>query len=51
MSMLDRSFPVGDGIIQDDIEDTIKSIGYVGRVGMKETDLEILNIMMDQVQL
>ena len=51
MSMLDRSFPGGDGIIQDDIEDTIKSIGYVGRVGMKETDLEILNIMMEQVQL
>ncbi|MGN1413180.1 MAG: serine dehydratase subunit alpha family protein [Anaerovoracaceae bacterium] len=51
MSMLDRTFPGGDGIIQDDIEDTIKSIGYVGRVGMKETDIEILNIMMDQVQL
>ena len=51
MSMMGRSFPGGDGIIQDNIEDTIKSIGYVGRVGMKETDIEILNIMMDHVEL
>ena len=51
MSMLGRSFSGGDGIIQDNIEDTIKSIGYVGRVGMKETDIEILHIMMDDVDL
>ena len=51
MSMLGRSFSGGDGIIQDNIEDTIKSIGYVGRVGMKETDIEILHIMMDNVDL
>ena len=51
MSMLGRSFSGGDGIIQDNIEDTIKSIGYVGRVGMKETDIEILHIMMDDVEL
>ena len=51
MSMMGRAFPAGDGIIQDNIEDTIKSIGYVGRVGMKETDIEILHIMMDNVEL
>lgn len=51
MSMMGRTFPGGDGIIQDNIEDTIKSIGYVGRVGMKETDIEILHIMMDDVEL
>ena len=51
MSMMGRAFPAGDGIIQDNIEDTIKSIGYVGRVGMKETDIEILHIMMDDVEL
>jgi len=50
MSMMGRVFPGGDGIIQDNIEDTIKSIGYVGRVGMKETDIEILHIMMDAVE-
>lgn len=51
MSMMGRAFPAGDGIIQGNIEDTIKSIGYVGRVGMKETDIEILHIMMDNVEL
>ena len=51
MSMMGRAFPAGDGIIQNNIEDTIKSIGYVGRVGMKETDIEILHIMMDDVEL
>ena len=50
MSMQGRVFPAGDGTIQDDIELTIKSIGHVGRVGMKETDIEILNIMMDHVK-
>ena len=50
MSMEGRVFPAGDGTIQDDIELTIKSIGHVGRVGMKETDIEILNIMMDHVK-
>ena len=51
MSMMGRAFPAGDGIIQETIEDTIKSIGYVGRVGMKETDIEILHSMMDDVDL
>lgn len=50
MSMQGRVFPAGDGTIQEDIELTIKSIGHVGRVGMKETDIEILNIMMDHVK-
>lgn len=50
MSMKGHCFQPGEGIIQNDIENTIKSIGYVGRVGMKNTDLEILNIMMDHVE-
>lgn len=50
MSMQGRTFQPGDGIIQKDIEGTIQSVGYVGRVGMKTTDEEILNIMMDKVE-
>lgn len=42
-------FHSGDGIIQDNAEKTIQSIGYIGRVGMRSTDKEILNIMIDQV--
>ena len=44
-------FQAGDGIIQDDIEQTIRSIGHVAKNGMKETDLEILKIMLGQVDL
>ncbi len=36
----------GEGLIQDTVEETIASMGYVGRVGMKDTDVEILNIMI-----
>lgn len=50
LSMKDLYFHSGEGIIQEDIENTIKSIGHVGRVGMKTTDIEILNIMIDNVK-
>ncbi len=49
LSMKDRFFESGEGIIKEDLESTIQSMGYVGRVGMKATDIEILNVMMDQV--
>ena len=51
MSMLGRSFSGGDGIIQDNIEDPIRSTGLVGRGGRRERDIEILHIMMDDVDL
>ncbi len=51
LSMHNRAFLPGEGFVQEDVEDTIKSIGHIGRVGMKETDTEILNIMIDKVDL
>lgn len=51
MSVNKDSFKAGEGIIKQDIEDTIKSIGYVGRVGMKITDTEILNIMINKADI
>lgn len=50
LSMKGLVFRAGEGIIQDNIEDTIKSVGHIGRVGMKLTDVEILNIMIDKVK-
>ncbi|MBO4718163.1 MAG: serine dehydratase subunit alpha family protein [Spirochaetales bacterium] len=41
-------FPSGEGIVMDDTEKTIKSVGRMGRVGMKSTDVEILKIMLGQ---
>ncbi len=46
-----RWFQPGEGIVQEDVEGTIKSMGYIGRVGMKDTDKQILNIMIDQVDI
>ena len=46
-----RSFQPGEGIVREDVEDTIKSMGYIGRVGMRLTDTEILNVMIDQADI
>lgn len=51
MGMVNRTFRPGEGIVKDDVEETIQSIGYIGRVGMKNTDVEILNIMIDKVDV
>lgn len=41
-------FKDGEGLVGKDIEQTIESFGRVGREGMKETDVEILKIMLDK---
>ena len=38
----------GDGILKDDVEKTIESVGQLAREGMRETDEEILDIMLDE---
>lgn len=42
------AFQPGEGLIKKNIEDTIRSIGQVGREGMRETDVEILMIMLEK---
>ena len=51
LSIQNRSFLPGEGIIKGDIEETIKSMGYIGRVGMRSTDTEILNVMIDRINV
>lgn len=46
MSAENKCFQPGEGLVKSDVEKTIQSIGRVGRVGMRETDAEILNIMI-----
>jgi len=41
-------FNPGDGIVRNDVEETIKNIGYIGKVGMKSTDVTILNLMINR---
>ena len=51
MSLDDHVFQAGEGLVQNNVEDTIRSFGDVGKVGMKQTDIEILNIMLNKVDL
>lgn len=42
-------FQPGDGIVKNDVEDTIRNIGYIGKIGMRSTDVTILNLMIDKI--
>jgi L-cysteine desulfidase len=46
MALANVDFNPGEGLIGETTEETIRSMGYVGRVGMHPTDVEILNIMI-----
>lgn len=50
MAMEDHSFQPGEGLVQQNLEDSIRSFGYMGRVGMKQTDIEVLNIMIEKTK-
>jgi len=43
-----QQFYGGDGIIEKGVENTIKNIGRLGSVGMRETDKEIIRIMLGE---
>ena len=51
MSMAGIVFRNEEGIVLGDVESTIKSIGYIGRKGMADTDVEILKIMLKEVPI
>lgn len=51
MSRKERAFRPGEGVVQEDVEDTIRALGRVGRVGMAQTDIEILEIMLGKTDL
>lgn len=42
-----RQFYAGEGLVSKGVENTILNIGRLGRVGMKETDREIIRMMTD----
>ncbi|HWP51473.1 MAG TPA: L-serine ammonia-lyase, iron-sulfur-dependent, subunit alpha [Clostridia bacterium] len=46
MAKKERAFQPGEGLVEEDVEDTIANIGRMGRDGMRSTDVEILNIML-----
>lgn len=51
MAMLGNDLRSGEGLVTEDAETTIRSMGYVGRVGMRATDTEILNLMIGKIRV
>ena len=47
MARKNRSFPPSDGIVGHSTDETIANVGTIARVGMKETDRRILQIMLE----
>ena len=46
LALRDTCIPSTDGIIEDDIEKTVRNLGTIGSVGMQATDKMILDIML-----
>ncbi len=46
MYKCNQEFKGGDGIVMKDIETTIKGIGRLGKDGMRQTNEEIIRLMM-----
>lgn len=48
MSLKGNAFQPGDGLAKENIEETILTMGKVAAIGMRETDRQVLSLMMDQ---
>ncbi len=48
MAQRERGFLPGEGLTKGDVEQTIKAVGRVAREGMRETDLEVLKVMLEE---
>lgn len=46
MARKHRAYNPGEGVVGEDVEQTISGVGLIGREGMDETDLHILRVMM-----
>lgn len=47
MYMNHQEFKCGDGIVNNGVEATIQNVGRLGREGMRQTDKEIVKIMLE----
>ena len=47
LAMEDQCYSANTGILKENIEKTITAVGRLGKEGMKETDKEILEIMLE----
>ena len=47
LAMNDKHYSAGNGILKVDVEDTIAAVGRIACRGMRETDIEILHVMLE----
>ena len=48
MARTDNNFKSGEGLVKGTVDRTVATIGDVARVGMKETDIVILESMLEK---
>jgi len=48
LAMQGRVYTANSGILGGDANETISSVGYIGKVGMKQTDSEIVKMMIKE---
>ncbi len=46
LAMQGKSYSADTGILKAEAEDTISCVGHIGKVGMRETDKEIIKLML-----
>lgn len=46
LAMAGKSYGAFNGILREDAEETISCVGHIGREGMRETDREIIRLML-----
>lgn len=47
LAMKNQAYGAYTGIIKEDTGETISCVGYIGKVGMQQTDKEIIKLMLD----
>lgn len=47
LAMKNKTYEAYTGILGEDAGETISSVGYIGKVGMKQTDKEIVKMMLE----
>lgn len=50
LSMKGKAYAAYTGILKEDAGETISCVGYIGREGMRQTDREIIHVMLENKQ-
>jgi len=48
LAMRDKTYEAFTGVLKEDAGETISCVGYIGKVGMKQTDKEIVRLMLEE---